>query len=82
MSGKARGLKKAGSCMAKCVIEDGMDESKPYCLAYSGLNNEGVLSFLNNNKELNLDASKIVQIGPTIGTHAGPGAVAISYFIK
>ena len=82
MSGKARGLKKAGSCMAKCVLEDGMDFSKPYHLAYSGCSKEGVLSFLDNNKELNLDSGKIVQIGPTIGTHAGPGAVAISYFVK
>lgn len=82
MDGKARGLKKASSYMAN-RISDEIDFSKPLCLAYSGMDMQGVQSFVSSNQEvLKLNNPAIYQIGPTIGTHAGNGAVAMSYFKK
>ncbi|MDD7281117.1 DegV family protein [Floccifex sp.] len=82
MLGKVRGVKKAGSFVVDKIKEKGnIDTSRPVIVAYSGNDEQIALNFIEKNKEtLGLDTVEIMQIGPTIGTHAGPGAVAISYF--
>ena len=55
----------------------------PYGLLYSGVNDEKLEKYKEFNKDIwsNLEMKKY-QIGCTIGTHAGPGAVGIAYFTK
>ena len=51
-------------------------------LAYSGNGTEAVEKFAAANADLLGDAPEIVSVGCTIGTHIGPGVVAIAYFAK
>lgn len=84
--GKARGSKQSHLFLNKKVEEvGGIDFSMPYAVGYSGTDNSNLLSYMENNKEL-VDAApheiEIVQIGTAVGTHAGPGAVLVTFFKK
>ena len=54
-------------------------------VGYSGASRSGLQKYLDGNKEIiatlphNPD---IVQIGSAVGTHAGPGAVLVTFFRK
>ena len=61
----------------------GIDFSRPFLLAYSGLDDTMLQKYISDSKELWEDRAErlpICTIGSTIGTHAGPGAVALAYF--
>ena len=80
--GKARGGKQADKMLRDQIAKTGgIDFSKPMCAAYSGLEDDNLETFLADSTELlcNTEAP-IAQVGPVIGTHIGPGAVAIGYF--
>ena len=86
MVGKARGSKNANNLLTECVHERGpIDYSRPYCLAYSGLDDTLLKKYLKDNAalyEINEQSIPIHRIGSTIGTHVGPGAIAASFFVE
>ena len=80
--GKARGLKAAFSTLTKTCMENGVDLSEPFQLGYTGTSDENLSKYLEENSELwPADSEKLI-IGSAIGTHAGPGAVAVAFYAK
>ncbi|MDD4689147.1 MAG: DegV family protein [Eubacteriales bacterium] len=84
--GKARGSKK-GSILLTQEIEKcgGIDFEMPLCLAYSGFDDIIIKKYIQDNEQLwedNADNLTIGTVGATIGTHAGPGAIAVAFFSK
>ena len=80
--GKARGAKMADKQVRDLVVKaGGIDFSKPMCAAYSGLEDDNLKTFLADSTDM-LCGSEIdvAVIGSVIGTHVGPGAVAIAFF--
>ncbi len=80
----ARGNKKV-HCTLKKVIENSgkIDRDMPRSLAYSDTDKSIVDSFVADSPEIfadDLASYQIAGIGPAIGTHIGPGAVAIAFF--
>lgn len=80
--GKARGPKAADKQVRDLVAKSGgIDFSKPFCAVYSGLEDDNLKTFLAESTELLCGtAAPIATVGCVIGTHVGPGAVAIGYF--
>ena len=74
--GKARGSKKANNLLIEQIRKNGVDFSMPLLLGYTGLSDD-MLQCLWKGHVTDLDC---VQLGSVIGTHAGPGAVAVAYF--
>lgn len=86
MLGKARGSKQGNSLLtAQIQAIGGADFSMPLLLGYTGLSDAPIQKFLEDSQQLWLDAAKPLRytlIGSVIGTHAGPGAVAVAFFQK
>ncbi|MDD6504770.1 MAG: DegV family protein [Lachnospiraceae bacterium] len=84
--GKARGSKN-GNNMLKEMVKNagGIRFSDPICLGYSGLSDALLQKYIEDSKEL-YDMPKeelpISSIGCAIGTHVGPGAIAVTFFAK
>ncbi|MBR7179528.1 MAG: DegV family protein [Oscillospiraceae bacterium] len=80
--GKARGPKAADKQLRELVAKSGgIDFSKPFCAAYSGLEDDNLKAFLAESRDLLCNTEvPIACIGSVIGAHVGPGAVAIGYF--
>ena len=59
--------------------------TKPTCLGYTGLSDDLLMKYVEDSKELyvgNEDKLQYAEVGATIGTYAGPGAIAFAYFEK
>lgn len=82
--GKARGSRNGNNMLMENVRESGgIDYSMPYCLGYSGLDDGLLQKYIKDSAALwegKVKELPISTIGATIGTHAGPGAIAVSYF--
>jgi fatty acid-binding protein DegV len=86
MAGKARGSKQ-GNNLLRVLVEKsgGIDFSRPLCLAYSGLSDMMLRKYIEDSEELwqgHDDCLQIATVGCAIGTHAGPGAVAVAFFVN
>ena len=80
--GKARGAKAAFATMTKACQETGVKTEEPFMLGYTGCSDENLAKYLEENSDLWPADSKTTIIGSAIGTHAGPGAVAVAFFAK
>ncbi len=82
--GKARGSKNGNNMLKEYVKEcGGINFDKPLCLAYTGFSDETLQKYITDSKELyegHEDMLPIVTVGATIGTYAGPGAIALAFF--
>ena len=80
--GKARGPKAADKQLRDLVAKSGgIDFSKPLCAAWSGLEDDNLKTFLAESTDMLCGTEvPIATVGCVIGTHVGPGAVAIGYF--
>ncbi len=82
---KARGNKGRNAAMNDIVRVCGeLDFSLPVLSAYTGDNNEPLKEYLESGAEIWKCAGEIPEclVGSTVGAHAGPGAVAIAFFVK
>ena len=86
MLGKARGSKMGNNLLVQEINKaGGMDFSKPFLLGYSGLSDALLLKYIADSKHLWEESTSEVRyttVGSVIGTHAGPGAVAVAFFRK
>ena len=83
MLSTARGMKKAFSSLTELANkEGGPDFSKPVLLAYTGESDENLRKYRGEAKDLWAPDTRQSIIGSAIGVHVGPGAVAVSYFVK
>lgn len=83
MLGKARGNKQANALMNKEIARLGVDFSKPILLGYTGTDDALLRKYMEESSDLwegRVLPSTIVSA--VIGTHAGPGAVAVAFFSK
>lgn len=84
MLGKARGSKMGNNLLVQEIEKaGGVDFSKPVLLGYSGLSDALLLKYIEDSKHIwdqGLETVRYTTIGSVIGTHAGPGAVAVAFF--
>ena len=84
MLGKARGSKQGNSLLTQEIEKaGGVDFSKPVLLGYTGLLETLVQKYIEDSHSLWESGSEEIRytsIGSVIGTHAGPGAIAVAFF--
>ena len=84
--GKARGSKMGNNLLVQEIEKaGGVDFKMPLLLGYTGLSDAMLLKYIDDSKSLwegNVDEERYTTIGSVIGTHAGPGAVAVAFFKK
>ncbi|MGN0506624.1 MAG: DegV family protein, partial [Lachnospiraceae bacterium] len=84
--GKARGSKVGNNLLMKMVQDaGGIDFSMPYATAYSGLEDSVLRKYITDSEilwENQVNEIPVYPIGSTIGTHIGPGAIAVAFFKK
>ena len=82
--GKARGSKMGNNLLAQEIQKaGGVDFSRPVLLGYTGLSDALLQKYIEDSRWLWADHAETLRyttIGSVIGTHAGPGAVAVSFF--
>jgi len=84
--GKARGSKQGNNLLISQIeAKGGVDFTKPVLLGYTGMTNALLSKYISDSEHIwkgNLDNLPVTTIGSTIGTHVGPGAVAVAFFKK
>lgn len=81
--GKARGSRKGNNFLNQKVDEYGLDFTKPLLLGYSGLSDALLQKYIDDSRALwegQTDTLDTVRVSSVIGTHAGPGAIVVSFF--
>ena len=81
MAGKARGNKQANAQMDAMVLKMGIDYDKPCMLGYTGTDDELLCKYRAQSEIWTGDVYGSIVSG-VVGTHAGPGAVAVAFFSK
>ena len=84
--GKARGSKQGNNLLMQEIEKaGGVDFDRPIYLGYTGLDDSAVKKYAKDSEAVwkdKVDDLTIISIGSTIGTHVGPGAIAVSFFAK
>ena len=82
--GKARGSKQGSNLLVSEIRKTGgIDFTKPILLGYTGLDDTLLQKYIEDSKALweeGISSLETTMIGSVIGTHAGPGAVAVAFF--
>ena len=84
--GKARGSKQGNNLLVQEIEKaGGADFSKPVLLGYTGISDALLLKYMEDSKyiwEGNVEELRYTTVGSAIGTHVGPGAIAVAFFKK
>lgn len=84
--GKARGSKQGNNILIEQIQKaGGIDFSRPLFLGYTGLSDALIQKYIIDSEALWKDGTEslsVSTIGGTIGTHTGPGAIAVAFFAK
>ena len=84
--GKARGSRNGNNLILQSVEKlGGIDFSRPICLGYTGFSDKMLQKYIADSQHLyagHADMLKVAKVGATIGTYAGPGAIAMAFFAK
>ena len=84
MLGKARGSKNGNNLLVQEIEKtNGVDFARPYRLAYAGLDDGLLQKYIADSASLwagQAETLPVGTVGGTIGTHVGPGAVAVAFF--
>lgn len=82
--GKARGSKNGNNLLDELISKCGsVDFNMPFTLAYSGTDMTLLNKYIEDSKHFWENGAQILpvlNIGATIGTHVGPGAIAVAFF--
>lgn len=81
--GKARGIKNGNNKLTELVEKDGVDFTRPFVLCYAGNSDELLQKYIEDSKSLyerKVDKLPIIPMGSVVGTHVGPGAIAVAFF--
>jgi len=86
MLGKARGSRQGNNLLVQEIQKaGGVDFDRPVLLGYTGLSDVLLKKYIEDSKALwenGVEQLEYVSIGSVVGTHAGPGAVAVAFFRK
>lgn len=83
--GKARGSKNGNNLLVQEIQKTGVDFGRPYRLGYTGLNDGLLQKYIADSAVLwegHVEKLPAGTVGGTIGTHVGPGAIAVAFFQK
>jgi len=84
--GKARGAKNGSNLLIQQIQStSGIDFDRPFLLGYTGLDDRLLQKYISDSAALwEGRAQSLPQctVGATIGTHVGPGAIAVAFFCK
>ena len=84
--GKARGSRQGNTLLVQEIQKaGGVDFDKPLLLGYTGLSDALLTKYVEDSKALwehGTEQLRTTPIGSVIGTHAGPGAIAVAFFSK
>ena len=84
MLGKARGSRQANNLLVQEIGKaGGVDYAKPVLLGYTGLSDALLKKYIQDSAALwegYLQQLPCSVVGSVVGTHAGPGAVAVAFF--
>ena len=84
MLGKARGSRQGNNLLVQEIRRaGGVDFGKPLLLGYTGLSDTLLRKYIADSAELweaYRDKLPVRIVGSVVGTHAGPGAVAVAFF--
>ena len=81
--GKARGSKRANNFLNEQIARSGLDYDLPVLLGYAGVSDGLLRQYITDSRALwegKIDPLECAQIGTAVGTHAGPGTVAVAFF--
>ena len=82
--GKARGSKQGNNLLVQEIRKaGGVDFRKPLLLGYTGLSDALLRKYIADSTALwqgNAEGLPVSVVGSVVGTHAGPGAVAVAFF--
>ena len=84
--GKARGSRQSNNYLIK-EIENagGIDFCKPLLLGYTGFDDSVLQKYIEDSRHIwegNTSEPETAIVGSAVGTHAGPGAIAIAFYVK
>lgn len=86
MLGKARGSKQGNNLLVQQIEQcGGVDFSKPVLLGYTGMSDLLLKKYMEDSRPIwqdGVESLRYTCIGSVVGTHAGPGAVAVAFFRK
>lgn len=86
MLGKARGSKMGNNQLVQEIEKaGGIAFDKPVLLGYTGISDALLLKYMDDSRyiwEGHLDEVRYTTVGSVIGTHVGPGAIAVAFFKK
>lgn len=84
--GKARGSRNGNNLLIQEIEKTaGIDFARPYRLGYTGLDDTLLQKYIEDSTALwqgHAESLPVCTIGGTIGTHVGPGAIAVAFFCK
>lgn len=84
MLGKVRGSRMGNNLLMQEIEKaGGVDFTMPVLLGYTGMSDAMLLKYIEDSKYLwegKVDGVCYTTIGSVIGTHAGPGAIAVAFF--
>lgn len=84
MLGKARGSKQGNNLLVQQIEKaGGIDFAKPYYLGYAGLDDTLLQKYIADSAHIwkeHTDRLETMSVGGAIGTHVGPGAIAVAFF--
>ena len=84
MLGKARGSKQGNNLLVQEIDKaGGVDFEKPLLLGYTGLSDALLQKYIVDSAALwqgKMEQLPVSIVGSVVGTHAGPGAVAVAFF--
>lgn len=84
--GKARGSRQGNNLLIKEIeLSGGVDFDKPLLLGYTGLTDALLQKYIKDSTALwqgNVEKLDYTIIGSGVGTHVGPGAIAVAFFKK
>lgn len=84
MLGKARGSKQGNNLLVQEIQKaGGVDFGKPLLMGYTGLSDNLLKKYIADSAALwqgNVEELPVSIVGSVVGTHAGPGAVAVAFF--
>ena len=82
--GKARGSRQANNLLVQEIRKaGGVDFHKPLMLGYTGLSDALLKKYIDDSAQLwegSISALPSCIVGSVVGTHVGPGAVAVAFF--
>jgi len=80
MLGKARGIKQGCTLLNRKIADAGVNFDRPVMLGYTGAQDTLLTDYIRESGDLWPAEPPRTIIGSVIGTHAGPGAVAVAFF--